>query len=365
MPRYRRAGLFAALTAAPLALAYRFALVYRGRAGFPRRRPPVLTPADLGLPFEETTVPSPGGALPAWFLPARGGRPGPGVVLVHGWESARDRLLPYARFLHAAGFHCLLFDVRGHGANGPELLPISVGEFAADASAALDALLARSEVTAGALLGHSLGGAGAILAAAEHPSCAAVVSVAAPADPRLLTRETFRLARLPIPRPFAHPLAWLTTRVYVRPRGHAVAAIDARRAVQRYRGPVLLVHGESDGVIPAAHLARLAAAARHARRRDAAVRPVETLVVPGAPHSWLYEHASFRAAATRFLSESLGGPLAPDEAAALAVATPCERPAEPETAFSAVEERPSTVRLLLSRPRPPAAPEPAPGPLEP
>ena len=46
---------------------------------------------------------SDGIALPAWFIPARGGQPGPGVVLVHGWESARDRTLPMAVFLHAAG----------------------------------------------------------------------------------------------------------------------------------------------------------------------------------------------------------------------------------------------------------------------
>ena len=68
---------------------------------------------------------------PAWFIPARGGAPGPGVVLVHGWESARDRTLPMAVFLHAAGFHCLTFDVRGHGANPAEDLPLSAGEFGA------------------------------------------------------------------------------------------------------------------------------------------------------------------------------------------------------------------------------------------
>ena len=52
----RRAGLLAALAAAPLGLAYRFALVYRARAGYPRQHLPTLTPADLGLPFESTVV---------------------------------------------------------------------------------------------------------------------------------------------------------------------------------------------------------------------------------------------------------------------------------------------------------------------
>ena len=96
-------------------------------------------------------VESGGVPLPAWFIPARDGAPGPGVALIHGWESARDRTLPLALFLHAAGFHSLTFDVRGHGANPPEPLPLSAGEFGADALAAFRALLDRPEVTDGAI----------------------------------------------------------------------------------------------------------------------------------------------------------------------------------------------------------------------
>src|SRR6185295_11022237 len=102
-----RAGLAAAIAAAQVGLAYRFALAYRARAGYPRRYPPLLTPIDLGLPYESTTVRSGDIELPAWFIPARDGAPGPGVALIHGWESARDRTLPNAVFLHAAGFHTL------------------------------------------------------------------------------------------------------------------------------------------------------------------------------------------------------------------------------------------------------------------
>src|SRR5262249_56651921 len=139
----RGTGRRGAGAAGPLAVPHRSGVIHTGRAARPRRGPPRFSPADFGLAFEETTVPSEAGPLAAWFVPANGGAPGPGVVLVHGWESARDRTLPLIRFLNAAGFHCLTFDVRGHGANPQETLPVSAGEFGPDAAAPFEALLRR------------------------------------------------------------------------------------------------------------------------------------------------------------------------------------------------------------------------------
>jgi pimeloyl-ACP methyl ester carboxylesterase len=284
--------------------------------------------------------------LPGWFIPARGGAPGPGVALVHGWESARDRTLPNVAFLHAAGFHCLTIDVRGHGANPPETLPVSAGEFGLDAGACFRALVDRPEVTGGAIVGHSMGAIGAILAAAAEPAVAAVVASSGPADPYRLTRQTFRLARLPIPDPIAYPLAWLTTRVYLRPRGHVVAEIDATQAIARYRGPILLAHGDQDQVVPVGHMARLADAAHRSRIGDPSAAPVETMVVSGGQHSWLYEDPGYRAAVARFLSDALGGPLPADVAAELAASTPAERLPDREQRFAAVAATPGGVRGL-------------------
>lgn len=342
----RRAGIIAAAVAAPFGLAYRFALAYRVRAGYPRRNPPLITPAELGLPYEETEVPVDGLRLPAWFIPARDGRAGPGVVLVHGWESARDRTLPMAQFLHAAGFHCLTFDVRGHGSNPAEALPLTGGEFGRDAGAAFGVLLARPEVTAGAISGHSMGGMGAILAAAADPRVAALVATSAPADPYRLTRQTFRLARLPIPDPIAFPLAWLTARVYLRPRGHDITAVSASAAIARYAGPILLVHGDEDSIVPVSHLRRLEAAARRARAGVAGAAPVETMVVAGGQHSWLYEFPAYRRAVARLLTVAMGGPLTADEAGDSAAATPAARVPDAETRFAAVDETPGGLRTL-------------------
>ncbi|HYH92385.1 MAG TPA: alpha/beta fold hydrolase [Candidatus Saccharimonadales bacterium] len=346
MGSVRRAGLGAAAAAVPLGLAYRFALIYRARAGYPRRHPPTVTPTDMGLPYESLTVHADGADLPAWFIPARDGQPGPGVALIHGWESARDRTLPMARFLHAAGFHTLTIDVRGHGANQPEALPMTAGEFGLDALAAFRTLLDRPEVTTAAISGHSMGAIGAILAGAADERVAAVVSTSSPADPYRLTRLTFRLAKLPIPDLIAYPLAWLTTRVYLRPRRHDVTDINASKAIARYRGPVLLAHGDEDQVVPLSHLDRLARAARAGRTGDPDAAPVETLRVVGGQHSWLYEDVGYRRAVAGFLARALGGPLSPEAAADVAAATWAIRIPADDPRFAAVDETPGGFRAL-------------------
>ncbi len=329
-------------------MAYRFALAYRIRAGLPIPRPPQLTPADRGLAYVDVEVPSGALTLPGWFIPARGGSPGPGVALVHGWESARDRLLPMAEFLHAAGFHCLLVDIRGHGANPAETLPITAGEFGADALAAFRALVARPEVTVGAIAGHSMGAIGAILAAAAEPRVAAVVATSAPADPWRLTRQTFRLARLPIPAPIAWPLAWLTTRVYIEPRGHDVSGISASNALRTLDRPILLTHGSDDTVVPVSHHERLV------RVAVAAGRPAETLVIAGGQHSWLYEFPEYRRVVAGFLTRALGGPLSVDEAIARAESTAVRRLPDTPRPETAVQREPGGFRSLarIARPLP-------------
>lgn len=363
----RRLGVTAALTVGPIA-AWRFAQAYRARAGYPHRHPPEYDPGDVGLGFETLTVPSGGLDLPAWWIPARGGAPGPAVLLVHGWESARDRTLPNAVLLHALGLHVLTIDVRGHGLNPAEELPLTAGEFGADTLAAVRTLLARPEVTAVAVLGHSMGGIGALLAAAAEPRVRAVVAASTPADPYRLTRQTFRLARLPLPGPLAYPLAWLTTHVFLEPRGHTVKSVSAARAIAAYRGPVLLIHGDADRVVPIEHLDRLERAAEKARRDDATARPVDVLVIPGGQHSWLYEFAAYRGAVGRFLAEALDGPLPPAEAEAVARATAVARLPQREHQFAALKDEPGGIRTFVRAIRMAggrdlrSAPEPSDGP---
>ena len=336
---------------AGFAAAYRFALRYRERVGYPARNAVEGSPAGFGLEYENVRITSAAGSLAAWFVPATPAAPtaaatpaepeparepaaertaGPAVVVVHGWESNRGRTFAHVRYLHAAGFHCLVFDVRGHGDSPTDDLPVNVPEFAEDTVAAVRWLARRPEVESVGVLGHSMGGAGAIVAAAREPLIQAVVSMSAPADVVLITRKTFEMAEMNIPEPIATPLAWFTAALLLAPRRHGLHEASATVAAARYRGPLLLIHGAQDHGVPVGHLEMIARAA--ARQRDEVDPEVETLVLPDFGHRWLYEDAGCRRKTAAFFAEALGG-LDPDVAGRRAADVEVKRPDDPVYGF--------------------------------
>jgi alpha-beta hydrolase superfamily lysophospholipase len=343
-----------------LAAAYRFALRYRERVGLPHRSPVESSPADFGLAFEDVRISAGDHELVGWFVRAPADEPTedsstpespapkrrravkaaattgprPGIVVVHGWESNRGRTFAHVRYLHAAGFHCLVFDVRGHGDSPSETLPINVPEFADDTIAAVRWLAARPEVSAVGVLGHSMGAAGAIVAASREPAIKAVVSMSAPADLVRITRRTFEMAEMHIPEPIATPLAWFTAAILLVPRHHSVEDASATAAAGRYHGPLLLVHGAQDHGVPVEHLELIGRAAAAKRTDDDP--PVETLVLPDFGHRWLYEDAGCRRKIAAFFAKWLGGPIAPEEAGERAAACVVERPSDPIYGFGAL-----------------------------
>ena len=348
-----------------MALAYRFALQYRERVGLPHRSSVDISPADFGLAFENVDIPAGDHHLAGWFVPAEpetaaaapesaapgpeSAEPRPAIVIVHGWESNRGRTFAHVRYLHAAGFHCLVFDVRGHGDSPDESLPINVPEFAEDTAAAARWAAARPEVSEVGVVGHSMGGAGAIVAAAHESLIKAVVSASAPADLVRMTRKTFAMAEMNIPEPIATPLAWFTAAVLLIPRRHSVEDASATAAAAKYRGPLLLIHGAQDHGVPVSHLELIARAAVEGRGREDDP-PVDTLVLPDFGHRWLYEDAGCRSKTATFFAKALGGPISPAVAGERAAACVVQRPAEPVYGFGAAASKtPPTERATAGR----------------
>lgn len=186
------------------------------------------------------------------------GRPAPAAWLFFhgngGNLSARlDQLLDIHRRIGASLF---VFDYRGYGLS--EGVPTEEGTLL-DAQAALRELTARlgGPTARVVYFGRSMGGAIAARLAVERPPAALILEAPPPSIPDI--------ARLHVPGMRFSPLPLLMRTRY-----------ETKRHIRRVSAPVLVIHGDSDEIVPA-QLGR--------RVFDAANEPKQWLLVPGAGHN--------------------------------------------------------------------------------
>lgn len=243
------------------------------------------TPADLGVAYQDVTLTTSDGiALAAWYTPPTNGI----VVLVaHGHAAAR---LPEIHAMFASnGYGVLAWDARAHGASGGDFTTLGYYE-RFDVAAALAYAQAQPGVDHVAMWGQSMGGATAILAAAEQPGIEAVI-----VDSAFTTlAETINTA-VPIAvfRPFIRPMAEAETGISV----DLVRPIDAiARIAPR---PVFIIHGADDTVVPPDSGPRLYAAAQE---------PKSLWVIAGAPHvgGYALDPVTYEARVIAFLAGAFG-----------------------------------------------------------
>jgi dipeptidyl aminopeptidase/acylaminoacyl peptidase len=230
----------------------------------PVRRPGVRRPDRQ---YETVVFTSGGARLEGWLVRPAGDPSGFGrglVVYLHGIADNRASGLGAARRLSDQGFAVLLFDARAHGRSTGEACTYGYHE-RRDVSAALDAVGAREAV----LLGHSLGAATALQAAAVDDRVVAVVAASPFSDLPTIVRERAGWFRLP-----GRYVEAALSRAGEMGRFAPQEASPVGLA-PRLRAPVLLLHGAADGKTPPAHSVRIAAALR---------APHELVLLPGVGH---------------------------------------------------------------------------------
>ena len=216
-------------------------------------RPPRLaiagTPRDYRLPADELTLTTADGVkLAAWLIPSA--TPGaPAIVVLHGYPANKADLLPIAGALHPR-FTVLLVDFRSFGASGGRATTLGFRE-RADLRAAVDALAARGHTRIG-VFGYSLGGAVAILGAAEDPRIRAVAAWAPFADLRVLARDLYRVFWV-LGGPFVE-LMILWGRLFL---GADITRPSPETAAARLTIPVQIWASRDDDQIPFVHAERL------------------------------------------------------------------------------------------------------------
>jgi pimeloyl-ACP methyl ester carboxylesterase len=214
-------------------------------------RPPRLTiplrPADYRLTVEEVRISTEDGVrLAGWFTPRAGA---PAIVLLHGYPAEKADLLPLAAAL-APQFATLLVDQRYFGDSGGRATTLGFLE-RGDLKRMIDFVQARQAPAVG-VFGFSLGGAVALLTAAEDSRIGAIAAYAPFADLRALGRELYAwmwLARYPFVEAM---LLW--SRVLF---GADITRPSPAEAATRLGVPVLLVHSRQDEQIPFTHAERL------------------------------------------------------------------------------------------------------------
>ncbi|WP_370636469.1 alpha/beta hydrolase [Cohnella sp. CFH 77786] len=224
------------------------------KAQQPRLLPNTARPT---VPYETVEWDSEGRMVRGWMLPQPGAVKPPAVLVVHGWGSNRSRVLRYALPLHEAGYAVLMYDARGHGDSDSYPTPSGL-MFKEDFLTALNWLRRRPDIDPGRIgvIGHSLGGFGAVLALEEGAQIQALVTDSMPVRFSTMIGSELRRRRLP-----EFPLAYLIPYLMIRrsriPRSAVKRADPAAILADPARGrnvPVLLIHSRKDSYVPAAEL---------------------------------------------------------------------------------------------------------------
>jgi pimeloyl-ACP methyl ester carboxylesterase len=200
---------------------------------------------SLGLDFEDVSVPSDVGMLPAWFVPGTGAT---WLIFVHGKGSSRQEGLRLFDAVRGQGLPFLAITYR----NDPEAP--STGHYAYGVSEWRDleaaVAYAKGRGAKGVIIaGHSMGGA-IVLSFLEHSSIATEVRgviLNAPVIDFAATID-FLAHKRHLPGVMATAAEWLTARRF----GIDWQAMDHRDVAAHLKAPLLLIHGDADQTVPVA-----------------------------------------------------------------------------------------------------------------
>lgn len=215
------------------------ALIFGGK----RSGPVPDTPPPASQLGERIALKTPGGRVDALYLapriaPAQGSR-APAILFAHGNAELIEQFPEWFEAVRPPDVAVLLVEYPGYGWSEGE----PTGDSVRDAlTVAHDWLSARPEIDRTRIIGYgrSLGGAAICSLIGQRPLAALILS------------STFTSLR---------PFAWrmLAPPLLLRD------AFDNLAAIQRFEGPILVVHGSIDELIPYAEGQALAAATKRAK----------------------------------------------------------------------------------------------------
>ena len=218
------------------------------------------------------------------------------VILANGYGDTQDQMLSIAEFLHHAGFSVLTYTSRARMPSGGRYVTVGAME-QKDVVSVVNYAAGRSDVDASriGILGISMGGASAILAAAKDKRLRAVVDDSAFSDgPRVIATAFEHFVHLP-----AFPFAPITVAIADWRAGIDITRIRPVDVIAEISPrPLLIIHDQGDPVVLADNSLRNYAAAQ---------LPKQLWLVPGSGHAdaQIIAKAQYQSRVTSFFEAAL------------------------------------------------------------
>lgn len=162
------------------------------------------------------------------------------VILSHGYTDNRYGSLKYVPMYLELGYHCVIYDLRGHGENEPTFTTYGLRE-SEDLAAVIEEVRARHpEMSRLGLHGESLGAATSVAVLKRRPNVDFVVADCGFATLENVIRDGYRNMKAPS---FLFSMADVGARTRY---GCSLKDMRPVDALDENQIPVLFIHGEND-----------------------------------------------------------------------------------------------------------------------
>ena len=212
------------------------------------------------------------------------------VILTHGHTDNRMGTLKYVPIYMRQGFHCIIYDIRGHGENQPAITTYGTLEGKDLYCLIRDTQERYPELTVLGLHGESLGSAATISSLKYHPQVDFVVADCGFADIENVLRGIVKKKHMPV---FFVDLADLGARIRY---GYALKKMRPIESLEENTVPILFIHGEEDRFIRPENSERMAKTTKGKKK---------LVLVPEARHaeSVLVDPVTYEEIVDHFLAE--------------------------------------------------------------
>ena len=201
------------------------------------------TPKDFGMNYDELEIiTNKNKKLFSWFIATK--ESSPLIIIMHGWVSNYEDMLPIADIFYQAGINVLLVDSRCHGKSAGDTFS-ALPRFAEDIHHAVDQARKTRQFNGKIiLLGHSVGAGATLYAASKRSDISAVISISSFGNPQWLMSRYFKQFKLPgfLVKFLLSYIQWVI--------GHRFDEIAPVNSIRKITIPTLVVHGTHDNTVP-------------------------------------------------------------------------------------------------------------------